>query len=51
MNSAVSVEISVVTGEDRKREIARMLSGRFTEGSLRHAGELLGDQECSYGVM
>ena len=41
----VSVEISVVTGEDRKREIARMLSGRFTEGSLRHAGELLGDQE------
>ena len=32
-----------VNGEDRVREIARMLSGTITDASLAHARELLGD--------
>ena len=35
-------EISLVTGEAREREIARMLGGSVTETSLAHARELLG---------
>lgn len=34
-------KLSVVTGEEREREIARMLSGSATEASITHARELL----------
>jgi DNA repair protein RecN (Recombination protein N) len=34
--------LSRVSGEDRVREIARMLSGTITDASLAHARELLG---------
>lgn len=36
-----SIKIEVLNGEQRKEEIARMLSGRITETSLFHAEELL----------
>lgn len=35
------VTVSVLSGKERKEEIARMLSGRITESSLFHAEELL----------
>ena len=35
--------LHLVNGEDRVREIARMLSGTITDASLAHARELLGD--------
>uniref|UniRef100_A0A7C4AIM6 DNA repair protein RecN n=1 Tax=Thermodesulfovibrio aggregans TaxID=86166 RepID=A0A7C4AIM6_9BACT len=38
------VKIEVLTGNKRKEEIARMLSGRITESSLFHAEELLKDK-------
>ncbi|MEW6115699.1 MAG: DNA repair protein RecN [Nitrospirota bacterium] len=37
-----TVSVTPITGMERRNEIARMLSGRITEGSLKHAGELLG---------
>ena len=33
--------ITRVTGEDRLKEMARMLSGRIDDASLAHASELL----------
>jgi DNA repair protein RecN (Recombination protein N) len=38
----VFVEVKELSGDDRINEIARMLSGRITEVSLKHAKELLG---------
>ncbi|MBI4684071.1 MAG: DNA repair protein RecN [Nitrospirae bacterium] len=35
------VKIKELSAEERKAEIARMLSGKITDVSLRHAGELL----------
>jgi DNA repair protein RecN (Recombination protein N) len=40
-NKKVSVEIKELTGKERRDEIARMLSGKITDISLKHAGELL----------
>jgi DNA repair protein RecN (Recombination protein N) len=37
----VKVSLRMLTGEERRREIARMLSGKITENSLLHADELL----------
>ncbi|MDP2168457.1 MAG: DNA repair protein RecN [Thermodesulfovibrionales bacterium] len=37
----VNVTIKKLSGGERKEEIARMLSGKVTEASLRHAGELM----------
>ncbi len=33
--------IEIIEGEERRRELARMLSGRIDEASLAHASELL----------
>jgi DNA repair protein RecN (Recombination protein N) len=41
----VRVEVREISGNEREREIARMLSGVTTEVSLRHARELLGGRE------
>lgn len=38
---SVSVKIKELSKDERKTEIARMLSGKITEVSLKHAGELL----------
>lgn len=40
-NNRVHVEIKELYGKERQDEIARMLSGKITEISLKHAGELL----------
>ena len=40
-NNRVCVEVKELDGQERLDEIARMLSGKVTEISLRHAGELL----------
>lgn len=40
-NNRVYVEIKELDAKERQDEIARMLSGKITEISLRHAGELL----------
>ncbi len=40
-NSRVYVEVKELYDKERKDEIARMLSGKVTEISRRHAGELL----------
>jgi len=40
--TGVNVIIKELKGDDRKKEIARMLSGNITEASLRHAEELIG---------
>ncbi len=40
-NNRVCVEVKELSVEERRGEIARMLSGKVTEISLRHAGELL----------
>lgn len=37
----VEVAVDILTGEKRRKELARMLSGSITDGSLKHAGELL----------
>lgn len=43
---SVYVMVREVSGEERQREIARMLSGKVTETSLRHAREIMeGDEE------
>ncbi|MEC4676286.1 MAG: DNA repair protein RecN [Nitrospirota bacterium] len=44
-NNSIQVEIKELTGKEREAEIARMLSGKITETSLRHAEELLGRAE------
>jgi DNA repair protein RecN (Recombination protein N) len=36
-----AVEVDELKGEERLDEIARMLSGKITEVSLKHAKELL----------
>jgi DNA repair protein RecN (Recombination protein N) len=36
-----ATELGIVSGEEREREIARMLSGTATEASLAHAREML----------
>jgi len=38
----VVVDVTTLSGKEQLDEIARMLSGRITEGSIKHAGELLG---------
>lgn len=40
-NNKVYVEVKELYGKERQDEIARMLSGKITEISLKHAGELL----------
>ncbi len=40
-NNSIQVAIKELTGRERAAEIARMLSGKITETSLRHAEELL----------
>ncbi len=35
------VTVTGLSGNERRNEIARMLSGRITDGSIKHAGELL----------
>ncbi len=40
--------IEPIEGEERVREIARMLSGQVTEASLAHARELLSNTQSSY---
>ena len=44
-NSKAVVIVTGLSGAGRRNEIARMLSGRITEGSMKHAGELLGVEE------
>ena len=41
-DSKAVVMVTGLSGDERRNEIARMLSGRITEGSIKHAGELLG---------
>lgn len=41
----VCVEVTELSGKERQKEIARMLSGRITEVSLKHARELLGSTQ------
>jgi DNA repair protein RecN (Recombination protein N) len=41
-DSKTVVTVIALSGTERRNEIARMLSGRITEGSIKHAGELLG---------
>lgn len=41
----VYVEVKELYGKERQNEIARMLSGKITEISLKHAGELLESAE------
>lgn len=36
-----TVEVKVLKGKEREEEIARMLSGKLTEASLKHARELI----------
>jgi DNA repair protein RecN (Recombination protein N) len=47
VGEAVKVSVEPLSGERRQREIAQMLSGRVTDGALRHAGELLGVKKRS----
>ncbi len=42
---SVRVIVAVLDGRERQEELARMLSGRMTEGALRHARELLKEQK------
>jgi DNA repair protein RecN (Recombination protein N) len=39
------VEVKHLSGKERQDEIARMLSGKITDASLRHARELLGSMK------
>ena len=36
-----AVEVNVLKGKEREEEIARMLSGKLTDTSLKHARELI----------
>jgi DNA repair protein RecN (Recombination protein N) len=40
-NGKVYVEVKEISGRERQDEIARMLSGKITDASLKHAKELL----------
>jgi DNA repair protein RecN (Recombination protein N) len=40
-NERVSVEVKELSGRERLQEIARMLSGKITDVSLKHAKELI----------
>ena len=40
-NGRAYVEVKELSGQERMREIARMLSGKITESSMKHAKELL----------
>ncbi len=40
-NERVSVEVKELSGKERLQEIARMLSGKITDVSLKHAKELI----------
>ncbi len=40
-NGKVYVEVKEISGRERQDEIARMLSGKITDASLKHAQELL----------
>jgi DNA repair protein RecN (Recombination protein N) len=42
-NGKVYVEVKEISGRERQDEIARMLSGKITDTSLKHAKELLRD--------
>jgi len=42
-NGKVFVEVKELSGRERQDEVARMLSGKITDASLRHARELLGN--------
>jgi DNA repair protein RecN (Recombination protein N) len=42
-NGKVYVEVKELNGKERQDEIARMLSGKITDASLKHAKELLGN--------
>ncbi len=42
-NGKVFVEVKEISGRERQDEIARMLSGKITDASLKHAKELLRD--------
>ena len=42
-NGKVFVEVKELSGRERQDEIARMLSGKITDASLKHAKELLRD--------
>jgi DNA repair protein RecN (Recombination protein N) len=44
-----SVEIEAIQGEERVRELARMLSGSYSETALEHARELLGAKKGGGG--
>ena len=43
---SVRVQIAELDGKERHEELARMLSGRITEGSLQHARELLHSEDA-----
>jgi DNA repair protein RecN (Recombination protein N) len=40
-NERAYVEVKELSGQERLREIARMLSGKITDSSMKHAKELL----------
>ena len=40
-NGRAYVEVKELSGQERLREIARMLSGKITDSSMKHAKELL----------
>uniref|UniRef100_A0A7C5VG08 DNA repair protein RecN n=1 Tax=Thermus caliditerrae TaxID=1330700 RepID=A0A7C5VG08_9DEIN len=44
------VRVEVLEGEERVRELARLLSGQYTEAALAHARLLLGQAASSSGV-
>ncbi len=41
----VGVRVKELSADERRSEIARMLSGKITDTSLKHAGELLGGRK------
>ncbi|NWF98644.1 MAG: DNA repair protein RecN [Nitrospirae bacterium] len=43
-NNRIFVETKTLDDNERLREIARMLSGKITETSLKHAREIIGDK-------
>ena len=45
-NGKVHIEVKEISGMERLHEIARMMSGKITDISLKHAKELL---ECAAG--
>lgn len=43
----VGVKVKELSADERRSEIARMLSGKITDTSLKHAGELLGGRKSA----